>query len=135
VFEGRVPQDFLAQLDSVARYSYVPMSEQNKMILIADGDVIESQLTRDGALPLGFYRDTETYFANKQFLLNCIEYLVYGDALLPTQHKQVKLRLLDPDLVSKYRTRWQRVNIVLPIAAVLLFGVLFSYTRRKMFAA
>ncbi len=134
VFNDRVPQEFLKQLDSLAGFEFIEKSAPNKMIVISDGDIIESQLTSSGAFPLGWYRDTETYFSNKQFLLNSIEYLVDGGDLLPTQNKIVKMRLLDPTLVDAQKTKWQIINTVVPIAVVLLFGLIFNFLRRRKFA-
>jgi ABC-2 type transport system permease protein len=81
---------------------------------------------------LGFYRFTNQTFANKDFVLNCIQYLVDNSGLLTTRNKDVKLRLLNSVRVQNEKTKWQIINILLPIIFVVIGGFLFiSYRKKK----
>jgi ABC-2 type transport system permease protein len=87
------------------------------------------------AYPLGYYSVTERTFANKDFILNCIQYLTDSSGLLETRNKEVKLRLLNAGRVRDEKVQWQVINIVLPIGVVIVLGIAFNYYRRKKYAA
>ncbi|MFM2385339.1 MAG: gliding motility-associated transporter substrate-binding protein GldG [Bacteroidota bacterium] len=109
-------------------------SPQNKMIVAADADIILNDYSqRQGPLEMGFYRYSRENFANKTFLLNCLEYLTNDNNLLAARNKDVKLRLLDSDKVAEQRTMWQIINISLPIAICIIAGSLFWFFRKKRY--
>jgi hypothetical protein len=73
--------------------------------------------------------------ANREFLLNCIEYLVNNAAISETRNKDIVLRLLDSQKVKKQKTNWQFINIGLPVLAILLFGFIYQQIRKRKYAA
>ena len=106
------------------------------MIVISNGDIIRNELRSDSSVyQLGFYKFTNKQFANKDFILNCIEYLVDNSGILETRNKEVKLRLLNSIKVEDEKLKWQIVNVAAPIIIVVLFGFAFNYYRRKKYAA
>lgn len=74
-------------------------------------------------------------FANRQFLLNCLEYLTSKSTIIATRNKEIVLRLLDPKKTDAEKSKWQVINIALPIVLVILFGLLYQSLRRRRFAA
>jgi ABC-2 type transport system permease protein len=112
-----------------------------KMIVVADGDMVLNDVsTKQGPLPMGMNLFTmgsqyEYPFANRNFLLNCLEYLTSNTAIINTRNKEVVLRALDPKKVEAEKSTWSLVNIVLPIMLVILFGLLYQRIRRYRFAA
>jgi ABC-2 type transport system permease protein len=91
-------------------------------------------------LPMGMNLYTvgsqyEYQFANRDFLLNCIEYLSSKNTVIQTRNKEIVLRLLDGRKVEAEKAKWQLINIVLPILLIILFGVLYQQIRRQRFAA
>jgi len=44
------------------------------------------------------------------------------------------LRLLDKKKVEDQRITWQFINIVAPIALILLFGVVYQWMRKQRYA-
>jgi ABC-2 type transport system permease protein len=79
-----------------------------------------------GMLPLENYR-----FANREFLLNSVDYLVNTNNLFESRNKDFVLRLLDKAKVEKDRTTWQLINIAAPIALVILGGMIFQWKRKR----
>ncbi|MET0392600.1 MAG: gliding motility-associated ABC transporter substrate-binding protein GldG [Chitinophagaceae bacterium] len=144
-----------AQRDSLAAYGagFVGESADNKMILVADGDmVLNDMLPQPGAppvpLPMGWNKYTYREYqrqseyarlflgvANREFLLSCVEYLVNNPAVMETRNKDIVLRLLDSHKISEQRTTWQIVNIVVPILLVILAGIVYQQLRRRKYAA
>jgi ABC-2 type transport system permease protein len=141
--------------------SFKASSVQNKMIVVADGDIVLNdfipELTEDGEmnmqvppkpLEIGWNkyvymaylqkREAGKFFipvANRDFFLNCIEYLVNTPAISETRNKDIVLRLLDSKKVKEQRTTWQFINIGLPILLVLLFAWIYQQVRKRKYAA
>jgi len=73
--------------------------------------------------------------ANSNFLLNCLEYLTSKETIISTRNKEIVLRLLNTKKVEAEKSKWQLINIVLPIVLVILFGVIYQRLRRHRFAS
>lgn len=138
-FRGRIGK---AQRDSLALYGgFQDHSEENKMLVVADGDIVLNDLsTKQGPLPMGMNLYTmgsqyEYQFANRDFLLNSLEYLTSKNNIIATRNKEIVLRLLDTKKVQAERNLWQLVTIALPIVLIILFGGLYQQIRKQRFAA
>lgn len=135
-YKNRLSPEFLAASDTVENLKFVEKSPQSKMIVIADGDIIRNEVRNDSsAYPLGYYMYTKQQFANKDFMLNCIEYLIDDSGILETRNKEVKLRMLNTVKAEDEKLKWQLINIALPILLIILSGVAFGFYRRKKYAA
>ena len=64
-------------------------SEKTRMIVIGDVDVIKNGVRKstNGIIPLGMDRYTGQVFGNKNFLLNCIDYLSDDSGLMAIRSK------------------------------------------------
>lgn len=110
------------------------ISQPTKMIIIADGDVIKNEVIKGQPQELGFEFLSKRKFGNKEFLENAVNYLLNDDGLINIRTKEVKLAFLDLEKVKDEKSKWQIVNIVLPLAVLGLFGIMFSYLRKKRYA-
>jgi len=134
VYKNRLSPEFLAAADTVANLKFEEKSPASKMIVIADGDLIRNEVRNDSsAYPLGYYIYTKQQFANKDFILNCIEYLIDDSGILETRNKEVKLRMLNSVKVQDEKLKWQLINIALPIALIILLGIAFGFYRKKRY--
>jgi ABC-2 type transport system permease protein len=108
----------------------------NSMIVISDGDIARnSVMMRSGKpYPLGYDRFSQITFANKKFLLNCIDYLVDDSGLLEIRSKEFDLRLLDMKKVQDEREYWKWLNMMLPIGFILAFGAFNHFWRTRRYA-
>lgn len=129
-------------------------SDDNKMIVVADGDIVLNEFVPSddptaGLQPIGMGYNKYTYFeyinqtpngrlfipvANREFLLNCVEYLVSNPAISETRNKDIVLRLLDAKKVKARKATWQWINLALPVGLVLVLGWLFRTLRRHRYA-
>lgn len=136
-FTNRMSPQMISAFDTVQSLKFIAKAEKpGKMIVVADGDIIRNDINRDStAYPLGFYKYTNRQFANSDFILNCIEYLVDDNGILQTRNKEVKLRLLNTVKAQEEKLKWQLLNIALPIGLVIIFGVAFGYYRRRKYAS
>jgi len=106
----------------------------SKMIVIADGDVIKNQLSKGKPLPLGFDRNTNQTFGNKEFLLNAVNYLLDDTGLMNVRNKEVKIPFLDVERIANEKLKWQLINILFPLLLLGVFGFLFNYFRKRKYS-
>jgi ABC-2 type transport system permease protein len=119
---------------------FQPSEEKNesidtKMVIIADGDVIKNEVSRNGPQELGFDRWTGQVYGNKEFLLNTVNYLLDDDGLIDIRSKEVTVAFLDPQKIASEKTKWQLVNILLPLVLLAAFGFIFNYLRKRKYAS
>jgi ABC-2 type transport system permease protein len=105
------------------------------MIVVGDGDVIKNSYSRTtGRMsPLGYDRYTGELFGNKDFILNCVNYLCDDSGLISVRSREVKLRLLDETQVKSSRTAIQIRNVLVPIILILISGLILSFLRKRKF--
>ncbi len=135
IYKNRLLNDFAkSALDSLG----VKMREKSvatSMIVIADGDIGSNLVKSDGStMPLGFDPYSNITFGNKTFLLNCVDYLLDDSGLMNVRAKEITLRLLDKQKVKTDANKWKVINVGVPIASLLLFGLMFNLIRRRKFA-
>jgi ABC-2 type transport system permease protein len=74
-------------------------------------------------------------FANREFFLNCVDYLVSNSAIFESRNKEFTLRSLDKAKLESGKSTWQLINIGLPVALILLIGLLLQWNRKRKYAA
>ena len=133
-YKNRIVSSYQHIGDSIKDLKFIDQSKETKMIVISDGDIIRNDLQSGGGFwPLGYYNITGQTLANKTFILNCIEYLTDESGLITTRSKEIKVRMLDKVKIKDEKLQWQLINTLLPIVAVILFGIGYSYVRRKKY--
>ena len=125
--------------DSLQLFSAKPFAsagiKPGKQIIVSDADVVTNVVTQSqGPLPMGMQQYENYQFANKDFVLNALDYMVNNNGLLETRSKDLTLRLLDKQKITEQKTMWQSINIGIPILLVLLFGWLYQLKRQRDFA-
>lgn len=130
--EYRIPSRLLE--DSL--FKYLDHGEKTKMIVVADGDVARNEYLRTTGevLPLGYDRNTKRTFANKTFLVNCVNYLLDDEGMLQLRSREVKLRLLDTKKISLHRNKWQIINVLMPMCIILIFALVQFYLRKRKYS-
>lgn len=113
----------------------ITKSTPSKMIVIADGDIIKNDVGRNGPQELGFDKWTGQTYGNKEFLLNSVNYLLDDNGLINIRSKDLSVAFLDQQRISEEKTKWQVLNIALPLALLAIFGLGFNYFRRKKYTA
>ena len=110
-------------------------SVPTKMIVIADGDVIKNDVIRNVPQELGFDRWTGQTYGNKEFLLNAVNYLLDDNGLINIRSKEIAVAFLNQQKIASEKTKWQLINILLPLVLLLVFGFVFNYFRKKKYAS
>jgi gliding-associated putative ABC transporter substrate-binding component GldG len=148
LLEGKFPSLYRnrvsrAQQDSLAAFGgFRAQSNENaKLIVVADGDMVMNDVSQQqGPLPMGvnlFTTNTqyEYQFANRDFLLNCLEYMTSKNTIIATRNKEIVLRSLDTRKVEAERSMWQMINIALPIFLVIVFAFAYQFFRKRRYAS
>jgi ABC-2 type transport system permease protein len=140
--EGQFSSVFKNRMRNVLKingeYSYKESSVPTKMIVVADGDIIKNEVrqTPQGIMisPLGVDKYTSQNYGNKDFILNSVNYLTDDIGLMGLRSRELKLRLLDKAALSNNLLQWQLINVLLPLALLLIFGLGFAFYRKKHFS-
>lgn len=127
---------FKSRYKFMKKYSDVPYLEKgkSKMIVIADGDIIRNPVDKNGrGYPTGYDRISQFTFANKKFLLNCIDYLIDDNGLIEIRSKERTVRLLDPEKSKSEKTYWQWFSMLMPIALMIILGIVNYFIRKRRY--
>jgi ABC-2 type transport system permease protein len=84
-------------------------------------------------LPMGKNMYTGYQYANKEFIMNCIEYLTDNSGILAARAKDFTLRFFDRKKVEAEKTTWQFLNISLPAILVIIFVAIYSLIRKRKY--
>jgi ABC-2 type transport system permease protein len=139
-YENRVSEEMAAGLQQ-AGIKFKPVSTANRMIVVSDGDVAANHVRTDPAtgvkqwVPLGYNHYEKNMYANKEFMLNAVEYLIDASGVIEARSKEVKLRLLDTVTAKEQKTMWQVLNVGLPLLFVGGFAAFFRWRRRRKYGA
>ena len=113
---------------------YKSKSTPNRMVVIADGDIIANELVKGQPIDLGVDKYTSVRYGNSDFLMNTINYLLDDSGLLQLRSKTIQLQYLDKEKAYTERTFWQMINIVVPLILLILFGIVFTFIRKKKYS-
>jgi ABC-2 type transport system permease protein len=134
LYENRV-SDSMSQGLAQLKTPFMAQSTPTQMLVVSDGDIVRNDVdTKRGVIvPLGFNR-TESYtFANKDFMLNAIEYMLHDGGFIEARTRDIKLRLLDGNKAESEKTYWRVLNILAPLVFLLIFGLIFTFLRRRKY--
>lgn len=134
--EGNFPSLFrYRNTPDVGGLPFRAESGENRMVVIADGDIIRNKVRGVGeeirALPLGYDEYSGKVFGNKDFLLNTVNWLCDDEGWMDLRSRNLSLYLLDKTRLKAERTRWQLLNLLLPLVWVGAVGGLAAWRRKK----
>lgn len=108
----------------------------SKVIVCSDGDLPANELNQQNGkfFPLGFDRFSKNIFANKDFIVHAVDYLLDENGVIAARNKEIALRPLDKLRIREERLQWQLANLALPIVLIIIFGIVRAYLRRRKYA-
>ncbi|MBE4949519.1 gliding motility-associated ABC transporter substrate-binding protein GldG [Chryseobacterium culicis] len=131
--EGKFNSAYASRIERKSYPGFKASSPENKMIIIADGDVGRNKVIKGKPLPLGVDLLTNEQFGNEQFLRNALDYLLDDSNLMELRNRNIEERLLDRQRITEEKSTWQWLNLLLPLAIIGLIGGLFFWLRKKKF--
>lgn len=138
MFRNRLSQGMNDSLEKYGK-SFLPQDiSGNKMIVVSDGDMVLNSIVQQEPLPMGMnpftYGSQYAFnFANRDFLTNCLDYLINQSGLAEAKAKDYSLMLLDTKKLEESRLNWQLLNIAAPVLLVLIFAVIFQWLRKRKY--
>ena len=131
--EGNIPSAYKNRIKPFDTPDFKAESSNNKMIVIADGDVGRNQILKGKPHDLSLDKWTGEQFGNKEFLINAIDYLLDDSGLIQLRNKTIQINLLDKQRAFAEKRFWQFINIGIPLVLLALFGLGFNYWRKKKY--
>jgi gliding-associated putative ABC transporter substrate-binding component GldG len=135
LLEGNFHSMFENRVLAFDQTNFQAKGKPGKIIVISDGDVIKNQLDKN-LLPveLGYDQRSGNLYDNKDFLMNCVNYLLDDTGLINIRSKDLDLPLLDKEKVYENYTYIQFLTIGLPIVVLTLFGFVFTFLRKRKYS-
>ncbi|RTZ03519.1 gliding motility-associated ABC transporter substrate-binding protein GldG [Flavobacterium sp. RSP49] len=135
LLEGSFRSMFENRVLPFEQKTFQTTGKENKMIVISDGDLIKNQLDKNfQPVELGYDQRSGNLYDNKDFLINCVNYLLDDTGLINIRSKDLDLPLLEEEKVYENYTRIQILTIGLPILILVLFGILFTFLRKRKYS-
>jgi len=131
-YANRVTEKMSQGLKEIGQ-QFQETSQPTRMIVVSDGDLIRNVVRwSDGSyLPMGRNIFERYTFANGDFILNSLEYLLDNSGVMQARNKDVKLRMLDTVKAENEKTKWQLLNTIVPLIFLGLLGLLFAFFRKR----
>jgi len=133
LLEGEFPSAFANRVKPFKFENNSDQSTSTKMVVISDGSLIKNQMQGNRPLELGYDKWTSAFYGNKEFLLNCVNYLLDDNGLINIRSKEISIPFLDPQKVANERSFWLWINLLLPLVLLASFGFGFNYFRKKKY--
>ncbi len=116
--------------------TFMPDGQESKVVIVGDGDFISNEIDPKTGNPVALGVDPyrKTVYANADFLLNAVDYLIEENGLITAKAKEIKIRPLDKIKIKGEKLKWQLINLVLPLIILLVFGIVKSILRKKKYA-
>jgi len=116
-------------------------SPETAMAVFSDGDFIRNQVNlinpeipRGQPLPLGYDQYMGIQYGNDDLVLNTVDYMLDDIGLMQTRTRDVKLRLLDGEMIVAEANYWKFLNVALPELVLALAAFIFFLQRKRRYA-
>lgn len=135
LFANRAGADLMDSVQRTTGRSFQRVAiKEGKQIVVSDADIVTNAISNTtGPLPMGELPFEGYRFANREFFLNCIDYLVSNNGLFESRNKTIVLRLLDKEKIASQKTTWQFINIVTPLLILAIAGGIIQWRRKKKY--
>ena len=140
ILEGKFPSAFKDQTpDAIKKDPNIAFREKSlptKMIVIADGDIAYNDVDmRSGKpMPIALGYDAQfrrVLYDNKEFLMNCMNYLLDDQALISVRSRTIELRKLAAEKIQTSSASIKALNTALPILVLAIWGIIQFVIRKR----
>ena len=136
LLEGRFTSHYQNRMlpDAKDKLSFRESDKKSAIVVVGDGDFARNDTSKTGDFfALGYDRFLRTTFANRDFLLNSIAYLLDENGVILARNKTIALRPLDLPRIGKEKIMWQIVNVAGPVILVLVFALIRLWLRNRRY--
>lgn len=138
LLEGSFTSVFKNRLlpEGVVQAGYQEQGMPAKILVCSDGDLVRNETNPQNGkpYPLGYEPFSAQTYANKDFIINVMAYMMDENGIINARAKEIRIRPLDPVKVENERWQWQAINLLLPIIIIILYGSVRYYLRKQKYA-
>ena len=115
--------------------TFLPESKPTKLLVFASGSLVLNGMDprKKKPLPWGYDPFLQQRFANQDFVLNTLAYMLNEEGLIGLKNKTLKIRLLDKVRIVQERLAWQLLNLLAPMLLLGALGLLWNYLYRRAY--
>jgi gliding-associated putative ABC transporter substrate-binding component GldG len=135
LLEGEFSSAYTTRVKPFETSDFKSNGKNNKMLVISDGDIIANETFRGEPLPIDKDKWTNQPYGNAAFLLNTIHYMTDDSGILKLRSKNLQIQFLDKKKAFEERTKWQLINILLPLIVLALFSFGFHFFRKRKYTS
>ena len=132
-FANRIPEE----IKNSPEIDFRETSKKTSMAVLSDGDIAYNPVkVTDGRaipFPTGYDKYSGYAYANPDFILNLVNYMLDDSGIMYLRNREVKLRLLDKNKVKEQGLMWQIINTAVPVILIIIFGILASFIRKRKY--
>ena len=119
----------------VDQANFIEQGQATALVVIADGDFVKNAVDprNSSPLPVGYDPYMGQQFANGDLILNAVQYLLAQNGLINARAKEVIIRPLDTIKVQANKQYYQLMNLLAPLAIIVLMGVVITVVRKRKY--
>lgn len=136
LFENRITPEFEAQMRNLGT-EFVAQNKPSKILIVADGDLAKNVYNpTSGEIGEMGYNKYENFVfqGNQALFFNTVEYMLDDSGIITARAKEIRLRMLDQVKAEAETSKWQFINVGLPLLVLILGVWLFNWNRKRRFA-
>jgi len=128
LYKHRIPPD---RVDSSA---FREKSTATKLLVVSSSSLLLNAVSPKDGKPLSWGYDPflQQHFANPDFVLNVLSYMLADQGMINARYKTMKLRLVNNLKVKNDKLYWQCINIAGPIMLLITIGTIAYVLRKRM---
>lgn len=140
--EGNFQSMFASRYERNEIPNFKSSTTDGKIIVVADGDVAKNHVLMGRPMRLGEDKyslrpdnpkQRPLTYDNQNFLLNSMDYLLGETDFLQLKNRKLTLPTLNETKVQLEKSKWQYVNLLLPLAVIWILGGLLIFWRKRRF--
>jgi len=135
LLEGEFSSAYASRVKPFQTEDLKATGNSSKMLVISDGDIIANETFRGEPLPIDKDKWTNQPYGNASFLLNAINYMTDDSGILKLRSKNLQIQFLDKEKAYQERTKWQLINVILPLMLLGIFGLVFNFFRNRKYSS
>lgn len=144
VFTNRLAPEFVNSPD----YTFKEKSRPTKMLVIGDGNLIMNKVEKEnknGQENIKYLKlnvdpliknpdgSAKSVYGNREFLMNVIDYIMGDDELIDIRQRTISVRRLNYEKLTAEKSKWQFINVGLPVILLIGFGLIQNYLRKRKY--
>ena len=131
IFKNRLTSNII----NSGEIQFKEKSPETQMVFISDGELIRNDFNEKNNqyYALGYDKYTKQFYANKDFFLNTLSYLLDDSGLILSKNKSFKIRLLNSQFIAKNRLSIQLINTIIPVVFIILIGLIIHFIRKRKY--